>query len=128
MGNLATHHGREMGAWYEIRSVIRTVIQKEAAGKDASFERDLLTAWKKVDGYSDPRFYDELAHWDNGHQSAPGVVAGEILPTSTSTPPDFDISGIIAPAKKRGRPRLPEGEGCRRTVFYQKKRIQGKLF
>lgn len=45
--------GKERGIWYEIKCVKETIIAKEKDGEDATFERDLLKAWKKHGGWED---------------------------------------------------------------------------
>ena len=43
--------GHEKGAWFEIKCIKDIIISKESKGQDASYERGLLKAWAKVDGY-----------------------------------------------------------------------------
>lgn len=46
-GEITRAKNRERGPWYEIESVTRTILLKEANGHDASFERRLLKNWSK---------------------------------------------------------------------------------
>ena len=51
MGGEVNHRkGHERGLWYEIQCIADTIKSKEAKGKDASFERDLLRSWAKYEG------------------------------------------------------------------------------
>ena len=46
MGGETCHQkGRERGRWYEIKCIKEVIINKEARGEDATFERGLLRAW-----------------------------------------------------------------------------------
>lgn len=47
--------GFERGPWYEIKCVKDCIISKEAKGQDASFERELLEAWSKYEGYEEAK-------------------------------------------------------------------------
>lgn len=42
---------KEQGAWFEIECVSNVIKAKEAKGKDATFERNLLLEWSKHKGY-----------------------------------------------------------------------------
>lgn len=43
--------GRQTGADYEIKTIANIIRTKEAAGHDATFERELLKAWADYSGY-----------------------------------------------------------------------------
>jgi len=45
--------GSERGPWFEIQCTREVIISKEAKGEDASYERSLLKAWSKYEGYED---------------------------------------------------------------------------
>ena len=51
MGGISKAKGKQRGAYYEIQSVADIIRIKEADGKDASFERDLLKHWAKHPSY-----------------------------------------------------------------------------
>lgn len=54
MGGETCHQkGREKGRWFEIESVKQVIINKEARGEDATFERNLLKEWAKYEGWQD---------------------------------------------------------------------------
>lgn len=40
--------GREQGLWYEIKCIEETIKIKKQLGKDASFEKGILRAYKKL--------------------------------------------------------------------------------
>jgi hypothetical protein len=50
-GEVCYQKNKERGPWYEIDCLRVDIINKESAGKDASFERKLLRAWSKYQGY-----------------------------------------------------------------------------
>lgn len=43
--------GRQSGARFAIESVANTIRIKEANGKDATFERNILKGWAEYEGY-----------------------------------------------------------------------------
>ena len=43
------------GARYQIQSIINVITAKEAKGKSAKFERELLEAWAEYPGYKSAR-------------------------------------------------------------------------
>ena len=49
--------GRQSGMWFELKSIAETIRIKEANGKDATFERNLLKEWSKVKGYESAKDY-----------------------------------------------------------------------
>ena len=42
---------KKQGAVYQIKTVADNIRLREALGKDASFEKNLLKSWSKVKGY-----------------------------------------------------------------------------
>jgi len=48
---ISKQKGRGSGALYEIKCISDIIKAKEAKGKDAAFERDLLNHWKNYKGY-----------------------------------------------------------------------------
>lgn len=54
-GEVCYKRGRERGPWYEINCVRETIVNKEARGEDASFERGLLKSWSKFPGWKDAK-------------------------------------------------------------------------
>lgn len=47
MAGICYRKGYEKGLWYEIQSITETIEIKRQLGKDASFEKGLLKAYKK---------------------------------------------------------------------------------
>ena len=50
-GEICHQKGRERGPWFEIESIQEVIVNKEARGEDASFERELLKSWSKYPGW-----------------------------------------------------------------------------
>ncbi|MBA7567485.1 hypothetical protein ES708_09197 [subsurface metagenome] len=74
-GEICHRRGKERGPWYEIKCVRETIIDKEANGKDASFERGLLESWSKYPGWEAARTaLDTLGKSKSKRFSAAGNV------------------------------------------------------
>lgn len=54
---------RESGATFQIKSVVDCIKGKEKRGQDASYERELLKAWSKVEGYEGAKKALEGLKW-----------------------------------------------------------------
>lgn len=48
-GGVCYSKNRERGAWFEVKCVVDLIKRKEEQKLDASFERNLLKAWKRRD-------------------------------------------------------------------------------
>ena len=48
MGGICYHKGLEKGLWFEIKCLEDIVASKKKQGKDASFEKGILKAYKKL--------------------------------------------------------------------------------
>jgi len=52
MSNGTCHQkNKERGTWFQIKCVQDDIVAKEAKGKDATFERELLKSWAKYPGW-----------------------------------------------------------------------------
>jgi len=54
-GEVCYQKGKERGPWYEIQCVKEVIVNKEARGEDATFERELLKSWSKYPGWGDAK-------------------------------------------------------------------------
>ena len=49
--NVKTEENTKQGNKFQIRCIRDIIIGKESRGQDATFERDLLKAWSKYEGW-----------------------------------------------------------------------------
>ena len=52
-GEVCHQKGKERGPWFEIKSIKEVIVNKEAKGEDASFERGLLKSYSKYPSWQD---------------------------------------------------------------------------
>ena len=57
--------GFERGLWFELKAITEVIAAKKARGEDASFERELLKAYRKCTETD----YERLLKWDSNHDS-----------------------------------------------------------
>jgi len=50
-GEICKKEGSQRGPHFEIKCVKEVIVNKEARGEDASFERNLLKEWSKYKGW-----------------------------------------------------------------------------
>ena len=67
MAGICYARGKEKGAWFEIKCIKDIIIAKEAKGRDASFERNLLKSWAKYEGYEGANEALASLGKDSGH-------------------------------------------------------------
>jgi len=53
MGGICYQKNNERGPWFEIKCTKEVIINKEARGENANFERELLESWAKYPGYEE---------------------------------------------------------------------------
>ncbi len=129
MGGIDYRPGHEKGIWYELVCLRTMIANKEATGKDATWERELYRAWIKDAEYSATDknnerqgLYGQLAVMADGAEAIPSDTGQGIALTPTNTLPDFDVSTIMQ-HPKRGRP-LKEGQVHRATEWRRQKAVQ----
>lgn len=108
--------GYERGLWYEIKCLEDTIRAKEAAGKDTTFENELLTSFR---AYAKARGYKSKALDQEYHFNAAGLKDGSVGESSTSS--EKGLPGIML---HPGRPPKADSETVSRMTTWRRKQRQ----
>lgn len=138
-GGVCYKPGRERGAWYELKTIRDRIAGLEAQGEDASFERELYTAWlkdpefSKADDYNRGQgFYGGLTRLGNKREVVTKIKYEELYTPAnfvTSETPNVSPDNAT-PRRPRGRPRKQDGEPVTRMTEWRRKKeavVQGVL-
>ena len=105
--------GKEQGLWYEIKTIEDVIRLKEAKGKDAAFEKELLASFRN---YARASGYHSKALTKDYHFNADGLKAASVIESPTP-----DNSGLVGIMLHPGRPAKPDGEPVSRMTNWRRK-------
>lgn len=110
--------GKESGLWYEIKTIEDTIRGKEAAGKDATFEKSLLTSFRS---FARASGYHSKALTNDWHFNAEGLKGEQVV--ESSSPDKLGLLGIML---HPGRPPKAENEPVSRMTLWRRQQKQSQ--